>query len=110
VTGVFPLGIQRGAEADIHVEGVYLGATRIVHLKAPADAAPGSRLPVPLNTPNGSPLGAIGIIRPATAAATDEEGERLVLDWLVGQAGNEANFFQAARSRYQRRSSDAAAL
>ena len=32
------------------------------------------------------------------------------LDWLVGQAGNEANFFQAARSRYQRRSSDAAAL
>ena len=57
VTGVFPLGIQRGTEADVQVEGVYLGPTRTVHVKAPADAAVGGRLPVPLATPNGPPLG-----------------------------------------------------
>ena len=57
VTGVFPLGIQRGTEADVQVEGVHLGPTRTVHVKAPADAAVGGRLPVPLATPNGPPLG-----------------------------------------------------
>ena len=57
VTGVFPLGIQRGTEADVQVEGVYLGPTRTVHVKAPADATVGGRLPVPLATPNGPPLG-----------------------------------------------------
>ncbi len=48
VTGVFPLGLQRGTEAQIHLEGVNLGLVRSVRIKAPADAAPGSRLPVPL--------------------------------------------------------------
>ncbi len=57
VTGVFPMGIQRGAEADVQVEGVHLGPARTLHVKAPADAAVGSRLPVPLAAPNGAPLG-----------------------------------------------------
>jgi len=57
VTGVFPLGIQRGTEADVQIEGVYLGPTRTVHVKAPADATVGGRLTVPLATPNGAPLG-----------------------------------------------------
>jgi dipeptidyl aminopeptidase/acylaminoacyl peptidase len=48
VTGVFPLGLQRGTEADIHLEGVNLGASRTVRLRVPAEAAPGSRLPVPV--------------------------------------------------------------
>jgi WD40 repeat protein len=57
VTGVFPLGVQRGAEADVQIEGVYLGSMRTVHIKVPAGAALGSRLSVPLTTPNGAPLG-----------------------------------------------------
>ncbi len=57
VTGVFPLGVQRGTEVDVQVEGVHLGPTRTVHVKAPADAARGSRLPVSLAPPNGPPLG-----------------------------------------------------
>jgi WD40 repeat protein len=48
VTGVFPLGLQRGTEAEIHVQGVNLGPVRSVRMKVLADAAVGSRLPVPL--------------------------------------------------------------
>jgi len=48
VTSVFPLGVQRDTEAEVHLEGVHLGRTRSVHLKVPANAAPGSRLPVPV--------------------------------------------------------------
>lgn len=57
VTGVFPLGVQRGKATTVHVEGVNLGhdginlglsTARSVTVTAPADAKPGSRLPVPL--------------------------------------------------------------
>jgi hypothetical protein len=48
VTSVFPLGLQRGTEAEIHLEGVNLGRARSVRLKAAADAKPGSRLAVPV--------------------------------------------------------------
>jgi hypothetical protein len=48
VTSVFPLGVQRGTEMEVHLEGVNLGSRHSVHLKVPADAAPGSRLPVPV--------------------------------------------------------------
>ena len=57
VTGLYPLGVQRGAESDVQVEGVHLGPTRTVHVQAPADAALGGKIPVPLTTPNGPPLG-----------------------------------------------------
>src|SRR5262249_29146049 len=57
VTAVYPLGLQRGTEAEIHLEGVHLGDRRTVRVKAPAAAAPGSRLPVPIETPLGKPLG-----------------------------------------------------
>jgi hypothetical protein len=46
VTSVFPLGVQRGTEAEIHLEGVNLGPARLVRLKVPADAAAGSSMPV----------------------------------------------------------------
>jgi WD40 repeat protein len=46
VTAVFPLGLQRGTEAEVRFEGVHLGATRTLKVKAPADAAPGTRLPL----------------------------------------------------------------
>ncbi len=48
VTSVFPLGVQRGAEMELQLQGVHLGEARSVHLKVPADAAPGSRLAVPV--------------------------------------------------------------
>ncbi len=62
VNGVFPLGVQRGAEANVQIEGVFLGPARTVHLKAPANAAVGSRLPVPLTTPIGSPQGDLSVL------------------------------------------------
>ncbi|HTU92691.1 MAG TPA: c-type cytochrome domain-containing protein [Gemmataceae bacterium] len=49
VTSVFPLGLQRGTETEVRLEGVNLGRTRLVRLKVPADAAPGSRMPVPVS-------------------------------------------------------------
>jgi WD40 repeat protein len=57
VSAVFPLGVQRGTETEVRVQGVHLGATQSVRLKAPSDAAPGSRITVPITTPNGVPLG-----------------------------------------------------
>lgn len=57
ITSVFPLGLRRGTEADIHLEGVHLGGTSKVHVKASADAVIGSRLPINISTPLGAPLG-----------------------------------------------------
>jgi hypothetical protein len=57
VTSLFPLGLQRGTEADIRVEGVNLGALQSVRVKGPADAAIDSRLPVQVATSLGSALG-----------------------------------------------------
>lgn len=54
VKTVFPLGVQRGTETEVEVEGVHLGGVKRVRVKVPADAAPGSRVPVTLP---GSPLG-----------------------------------------------------
>jgi WD40 repeat protein len=62
VTSVFPLGIQRGTETEIHVEGVHLGKVRSVRVKAPGSAAVGSRLPVPVLTSEGPPLGAASVV------------------------------------------------
>jgi WD40 repeat protein len=57
ITGVFPLGVQRGTEADIHLEGVNLGKTNVVRVKAPAEAAIGSWLPVNVGNMKENPLG-----------------------------------------------------
>ncbi len=48
VTSIFPLGVARGIQAEIYLEGVHLGATRAVSLQVPTDAVPGSRIAVPL--------------------------------------------------------------
>ena len=62
VTGVFPLGVQRGTTASVHVEGVNLGATHGLTAKVsiPADAVPGSRVPVPF--PGEKPLGNASVV------------------------------------------------
>jgi WD40 repeat protein len=63
VTAFFPLGLQRGTEADVRLEGVFLGDTKSVHLKAAADAAPGTKLPLPLEAgPLGTPLGGPALV------------------------------------------------
>src|SRR5262249_33800746 len=60
ITSVFPLGLQKGTEADIHLEGVHLGGVNKVHVKATSDV--GSRMPINLSTPLGTPLGARNIV------------------------------------------------
>jgi WD40 repeat protein len=62
VTSVFPLGIQRGTEAEISVRGVNLGNSKSVHVKAPSDTAPGTTLPVIVATPSGAPLGSPTVV------------------------------------------------
>src|SRR5262249_28833886 len=62
ITSVFPLGLQRGTEALIGVEGVHLGAVQAVRIRADADATVGSKLPVTLGTPHGKPLGEASVV------------------------------------------------
>ena len=63
VTGVFPLGVQRGRTATVHVSGVHLGADALtVPVVVPADAAAGSKLNVPLPQVGDRPLGAAQVI------------------------------------------------
>jgi len=62
VTGVFPQGVQRGTDAEVRVEGVNLGDKHSVRLKAAASAPLSSRLPVPIVTPQGPPLGDASVL------------------------------------------------
>jgi WD40 repeat protein len=59
ITGIFPLAIHRGRTADVHIEGVNLGAPQGLQVKVtvPASAVPGSRIPIPLPTLTEKPLG-----------------------------------------------------
>jgi hypothetical protein len=64
VTGVFPLAAQRGRTTEIHIEGVNLGAAGGVEvpLAIPAEAAVGSRVPVPIAGGANKPLGAAEVV------------------------------------------------
>ena len=62
VTSIFPLGLQRGAEIEVQVEGVNLGSARTAKIKAPPDAGIGSRVALPLSTPKGKPLGNLNLV------------------------------------------------
>jgi WD40 repeat protein len=62
ITAVFPLGLQRGTEADIHLDGVHLGSSHSMRLKAAPDAAAGTRLPVVIETPYGPAVGAPSVV------------------------------------------------
>jgi hypothetical protein len=62
VTAVFPLGLQRGKETEVRLEGVHLGKARTVRVKVPADARPGSTRPLSFTTPRGAPLGLPGLV------------------------------------------------
>lgn len=60
ITGVFPLGIQRGAESVVRLDGVNLGEVRTVGVKAPANAAVGSKMPIQFL--HGNPLGSPSVV------------------------------------------------
>jgi hypothetical protein len=68
VSAVFPLGLQRGTEADIQVEGVNLGGVKSVRVKA-GDAALGTKLPLPISA-LGSPNVVVGEFPEATTSGS----------------------------------------
>ncbi len=59
VTSVFPLGVARGKETDVHLDGVFLGSPhgRTVRVKVPADAIVGSKIAIPVDGTTEAPLG-----------------------------------------------------
>src|SRR5262249_30246094 len=61
VSALFPLGIQRGTEADIQVEGVNLGGIKSARVST-KDAALGSKVPVNVATPRGPARGAPTVV------------------------------------------------
>src|SRR5262249_31285761 len=61
VTAIYPLGVQRGAETEVNIEGVFL-SSKSAKVKAPAEAAPGSKIPVPITSSIGQPLGNASIV------------------------------------------------
>lgn len=77
VTGVFPLAVQRGRVSSVHVTGVNLAPKAngiTTKVTVPADAAPGSKVPVPLGN-----LEAVG-----TATVMVSEWPSVVLDPTTG--------------------------
>jgi hypothetical protein len=52
-----PLGPQARHEEQIEVQGVNLGPMKSVRIRAPADAKPGSRVPLSAMTPHGLAVG-----------------------------------------------------
>jgi hypothetical protein len=61
VRSIFPLGVARGSEADLFVEGVFLDTDR-VRIKVPKDAQVGSKVAVPVKSKHGAPLGRLEVI------------------------------------------------
>lgn len=59
VTSVFPLGVARGKETDVHLDGVFLGTPhgRTVRVKVPADTVVGSKFAIPIDGMTETPLG-----------------------------------------------------
>ncbi|MDW8223666.1 MAG: c-type cytochrome domain-containing protein [Gemmatales bacterium] len=57
ITGIYPLGLQRGTETTVHLFGVHLGHPATVKIAGKPDQAIGSRLPVALSTSQGPALG-----------------------------------------------------
>jgi hypothetical protein len=116
VTSVFPMGLQRGTDSEVTLEGANLGENRKVSVSIPADAAPGSKVPVKVMTPQGPALGNPQVIvgefaeetKPGALLAvpgtgngriekagqrdvwrfTGKKGQRLVIEVLAARAGS----------------------
>jgi Tol biopolymer transport system component len=61
VTAAFPLGLARGGTQEVHLDGVHL-TDHVVRVTAPAEAGPGSKLPVPAASSLGTPLGLSSLV------------------------------------------------
>lgn len=57
VTSVFPLGLPRGQTGEVTLTGANLGTARKQKISIPADAVPGSKIELKVQTPLGSALG-----------------------------------------------------
>lgn len=82
VTAVFPLGVQRGRAANVHLDGVNLGSPHglTATVRVPAGAAVGSKVPVlmPPTAAGDRPLGEAVVVAgefPAVVAAPDAGAE-----------------------------------
>lgn len=61
VTSVFPLGVQRGIETEVRVDGVFL-TEKSAKVKVAGEAAPGTKMPVPVTSPLGKLLGNASVV------------------------------------------------
>jgi hypothetical protein len=85
VTSFAPLGIPRGGMAKVRVVGVYLSGGKDVEVRAPADAAIGSKIPVPIASKLGQVLNAPALVvgefpesLPGQALAVPGAGEGVI--------------------------------
>ncbi len=106
VTGVFPLGVQRGKTVTVHVDGANLGESmgRTVTLTVPATAEIGSRVPVPIPQVKGeTPLGmaSVAVGEFPSAVATNDGADIRVpgtADGIIAKPGDaQVVRFKAAR-------------
>jgi Planctomycete cytochrome C/WD domain, G-beta repeat len=61
VTNVFPLGVHKDSANEVRVEGVFLKEERVT-MRVPKEAAVGSRIPVPVTSRLGTPLGLKSVV------------------------------------------------
>jgi hypothetical protein len=61
ISAIHPLGLQRGATADVRVHGVFLDKD-VVSVTVPKDAKPGSTIDVPVTSKHGAPLGSARVV------------------------------------------------
>lgn len=62
IAAIYPLGLQRGKETEVFLEGVNLGGVKSVVMRAPQTAAVGSSVPILLNTPYGPARGGKSLV------------------------------------------------
>src|SRR5262245_5549682 len=74
VSGVVPMGLERGKDATVNLVGVNLGAST-ASVKVPADAAIGSRVPLPWPEKGEKPLGNASVLVGEFPEATAEKSE-----------------------------------
>jgi hypothetical protein len=77
VTGVVPMGVQRGKEAAVILVGVNLGGSTAT-VKVPADAAIGSRVPVLMPDKGEKPLGNASVLVGEFPEATVEKDQAAI--------------------------------
>jgi hypothetical protein len=101
VTTVVPMGVQRGKEATVTLVGVNLPATTAT-VKIPANAAVGSKIPVPLTAPLEKPLGDASVIVGEFPEVTVAQGQATIetpgtANGVIGRAGETQHVRFAAK-------------